>query len=80
MKPGQNERYRLKCLYDPTEGAPFRGNFFSWTEVKELLSYAYLPPGSMWSWRGKTHRVEGELSFSEYRAAIPQRLVACDGP
>ena len=80
MKPGQHARYRVQCLHDPSEGAPFRGNFFSWQEIKELLRFAYLPPGSVWSVKGRAYGVVGAVNLSDYPANVPQQLAPCQWP
>ena len=80
MKPGQNARYRVQCLYDPSEGAPYRGSFFSKAEIDETLRFAYLPSGSIWELKGETFVVVGEVNPNDWPAAIPQTLMPCEWP
>lgn len=73
-KPGQNPRYMARCVYDPSDGAPYRGSRFSRSELNETLRFAYFPSGSVWEVDGGTFVVVGEVNLNDWPAAIPQRL------
>ena len=79
-KPGQQTRHMARCLYDPSDCAPYRDSMFSMTELNETLRFAYFPSGSIWELDGGTFVVVGDVNLQEWPAAIPQILVPCSWP
>ena len=77
-KPGQSTRNMARCLYDPSDGAPYRDSIFSRSELSETLRFAYFPSGSVWELDGGTFIVVGDVNLQEWPAAVPQQLESCE--
>ena len=79
-KPGQSTRNMARCIYDPSDCAPYRGSIFSRAELNETLRFAYFPSGSIWELDGRQFIVAGEVNLNDWPAAVPQMLMPCEWP